>query len=231
MTEILALLQNIAPVVSATILKQMSQVIYGLLISNGRITMLEISPWTERGGSYRSIQRWYQSKLLWLQIMWILFTSQLWKAGHEYIAAGDEVVFGKAGKATFGIGRFFSSLQQRVIPGLSFFVFSVIDVEERQSYPIQVAQMVKTEAEQAQKEKRKLAKGKKRPMGRPKGSKNKKDETKGRPSDLRTIPVGAIRRFLVFFRWAKAACSVHKSPSGWRMRVGFIRLSRSEAGL
>src|SRR3990172_921337 len=145
MSEILALLQNIAPVVSATVLKQMSQVLYGLLISNGRITMLEISRWTEGGGSYRTIQRWYHSQLLWLQIMWILFTSQLWHAGREYIAAGDEVVFGKAGKETYGLGRFFSSLQQRVIPGLSFFVFSVIDVQERQSYPIQVAQMVKTE--------------------------------------------------------------------------------------
>jgi len=112
MSEILALLQNIAPVVSGTVLKQMSQVIYGLLISNGRLTMLELSRWTERGGSYRTIQRWYHSKLLWLQVMWILFTSQLWNASHEYIAAGDEVVFGKAGKETFGIGRFFSRLQK-----------------------------------------------------------------------------------------------------------------------
>jgi len=176
MPEILALLQNIAPVVSATILKQMSQVIYGMLISNGRITMLEISRWTERGGSYRTIQRWYHSKLVWLQILWILFTSQLWQAGHEYIAAGDEVVFGKAGKETFGLGRFFSSLHQRVIPSLSFFAFSVIDVEERHSYPIQVAQMVKPEGEKARKEKKKPGKGKKRSVGRPKGSKNKKDE-------------------------------------------------------
>ena len=51
MREILALLQNIGPVVPATILQQMSQVIYGMLISNGRITMLEISRWTETGGS------------------------------------------------------------------------------------------------------------------------------------------------------------------------------------
>ena len=109
----------------------MSQVICGLLISNGRLTMLEISRWTEGGGSYRTIQRWYHSQLIWLQIMWILFTSQLWKAGHEYIAAGDEVVFGKAGKETHGVGYFFSGLQQRVIPGLSFFVFSLIDVQER----------------------------------------------------------------------------------------------------
>src|SRR6266545_7017514 len=199
MTEILALLQNIAPVVSATILKQMSQVIYGLLISNGRITMLELSRWTERGGSYRTIQRWYHSKLLWLQVMWILFTSQLWNASHEYIAAGDEVVFGKAGKETFGIGRFFSSLQNRVIPGLSFFVFSLIDVQERQSYPIQVAQMVKTEGEKAQKEKKKPAKGKKRPVGRPKGSKNKKDEKLTLSAELLRIqPV--LQAFLVVLK-------------------------------
>jgi hypothetical protein len=49
--EILALLQNIAPVVSATVLQQLSHVIYGTLISNGRLTMLELSRWTEKGGS------------------------------------------------------------------------------------------------------------------------------------------------------------------------------------
>jgi len=199
MTEIVALLQNIAPVVSVTILKQMSQVIYGLLISNGRITMLEISRWTERGGSYRTIQRWYHSKLLWLQILWILFTSQLWKAGHAYVAAGDEVVFGKAGKETFGLGRFFSSLQQRVIPGLSFFVFSVIDVDERQSYPIQVAQMVKPAGEKAKKEEKKSVKGKKRRVGRPKGSKNKKDEKPTLSAELLRIqPV--LQAFLAVVR-------------------------------
>lgn len=176
MTEIVALLQTIAPVVSSTALKQMSQVIYGMLISTGRITMLELSRWTEHGGSYRTIQRWYHSQLVWLQIMWILFTSQLWKAEQEYIAAGDEVVLGKAGQETYGLGRFFSSLQQRVIPGVCFFVFSVIDVSERQSYPIHVVQMVKPEGEKAKKEKKKPAKTKKRSVGRPKGSKNKKDE-------------------------------------------------------
>jgi len=174
MTEIVALLQSIASVVSPTVLQQMSHVVYGMLITNGRITMLEISRWTERGGSYRTLQRWYHSQLIWLQIMWILFTSQLWKADHEYIAAGDEVVFGKAGKETHGLGYFFSGLQQRVIPGLSFFVFSLIDVQERQSYPIQVVQMVKAKEKKKEKKKAKPVKGK-RPVGRPKGSKNKKD--------------------------------------------------------
>lgn len=199
MREIVALLQNISSVVSATTLKQMSHVIYGMLVSNGRMTMLEISRWTERGGSYRTIQRWYHSRLLWLQIRWILFTSQLWKADHEYIAAGDEVVFGKAGKETFGLGRFFSSLQQRVIPGLSFFVFSVIDVQERQSYPIQVLQLVKPESEKAKKEKTKPAKTKPRAVGRPKGSKNKKDEKPTLSAELLRIQL-ILQAFLMILK-------------------------------
>ncbi len=56
MSEIVALLQSIAPVVSLTVWQQMSQVIYGLLISNGCLTMLEISRWTEGGGSCRTIE-------------------------------------------------------------------------------------------------------------------------------------------------------------------------------
>ena len=198
MSEIVALLQSIAPVVSPTVLNQMSQVIYGLLITSGRITMLEISRWTECGGSYRTIQRWYHSQLIWLQIMWLWFTSQLWKAGHEYIAAGDEVVFGKAGKETHGVGYFFSGLQQRVIPGLSFFVFSLIDVQERQSYPIQVVQLVKPEGEKTQKDKAKSAKGK-RPVGRPKGSKNKQAEKPSlSPELLRIQPV--LQAFLAVLK-------------------------------
>ena len=196
MTEIVALLQTIAPIVSPTVLKQMSHVIYGVLITNGRLTMLEISRWTEQGGSYRTIQRWYHSKLVWLQIMWILFMSLLWKADHEYIAAGDEVVFGKAGKETFGIGRFFSSLQQRVIPGLSFFAFSVIDVNARQSYPIQVSQMVKSAGEKTKKDYKKPVETAKRSKGRPKGSKNKKDEKPNlSPELLRIQPI--LQAFLV----------------------------------
>jgi putative transposase len=176
MNEIVALLQSIAPVISTTTLRQLSQVVYGMLISNGRITMLELSRWTEKGGSYRTIQRLYHTPILWLQIQWILFTSQFHQTDREYIAAGDEVVFGKAGKETHGLGRFFSSLQNRVIPGLSFFVFSLIDVQERQSYPIQAVQIIKEPKQPKKKEKDKPPQAKKRPIGRPKGSKNKKKE-------------------------------------------------------
>ncbi len=153
MREIVALLQSIAPVISTTTLRQLSQVVYGMLICNGRITMLELSRWTEKGGSYRKIQRLYHTPILWLQIQWMLFTSQFHQTDRKYIAVGDEVVFGKAGKVTHGLGRFFSSLQNRVIQGLSFFVFSLIDVQERQSYPIQAVQIIKEPKQPKKKEK------------------------------------------------------------------------------
>lgn len=187
MSEIVALLHSIAPVLSTTVLRQVSQVMYGMLISSGRLTMLELSRWTERGGSYRTIQRLYHTPLVWLRIQGILFTSQFHRTDHEYIAAGDEVVFGKAGQQTYGLGRFFSSLQNRVIPGLSFFVFSLVDVEERQSYPIQAVQMLKEPQPIKKKEKGKPTQANKRPVGRPKGSKNKQKKPATLSSELLRI--------------------------------------------
>ena len=96
--------------------------------------------------------------MLWLHIQWVFFIRQVQKTNHEYIAAGDEVVFGKAGKETYGMGRFFSSLQNRVIPGLSFFVFSVIHVKERPSCPIQAIQRVKEKEANQKKVKKKAVK-------------------------------------------------------------------------
>lgn len=239
MTEILALLQNIAPVVSTTILQQLSQVIYGMLISNGRITMLEISRWTEAGGSYRTIQRLYHTPLLWLQIQWVFYTSQLQKPSHEYIAAGDEVVFGKAGKETYGIGHFFSSLQNRVIPGLSFFTFSVIDVQERQSYPIQAVQMVKEKEKNNQKAQKETAKKEKHPVGRPKGSPNKKNENPIlSPELVRIEPV--LQAFLAILKGVLAVQYLVMDghfgnyPSAWMvLQTGlhFVSKLRSDAAL
>jgi len=48
-----------------------------------------------------------------------------------YLLAGDEVVVSKAGKQTHGLGRFYSSIAQRPIPGLSFFALSLVDVQQR----------------------------------------------------------------------------------------------------
>jgi putative transposase len=239
MREIVALLQSLAPVISRTTLRQLSQVVYGMLISNGRITMLELSRWTEKGGSYRTIQRLYHTPILWLQIQWILFTSQFHQTDREYIVAGDEVVFGKAGKETHGLGRFFSSLQNRVIPGLSFFVFSLIDVQERQSYPIQAVQIIKEPKEPKKKEKEKPSQAKKRAVGRPKGSKNKKKEAPIlSPELLRIQPILqaflAVLKGILTVRYLVMDGHFGNYPSAWMvLQTGLQLVSkfRSDAAL
>ena len=192
MTEILALLQNIAPLVSKTTLRQMSQVIFGMLAASGRITMLGVSRWTEKGGSYRTIQRFYGSELFWKAMHWLFFRIKLLNQSDPYIIAGDEVVASKAGKQTYGLDRFFSGIQQRVIPGLSFFTFSLVNVSEEHSYPLQVTQIVRFVEENAASKGKKEAKqtaskmAEKRKRGRPKGSKNKsKKEVALNPELLR----------------------------------------------
>lgn len=236
MKEIVALLQAIQPLVSRTTLRQMSRVIQALLSMSGRITMLGLSRWTEAGGSYRTIQRWYHTPLLWLQIQWLFFTNCLHQPGHEHIAAGDEVVFGKAGKETYGLGRFFSSVQNRNISGLSFFTFSVIDVQERQSYPIQSVQMIKETEEESQK--KKAAPPEKRPAGRPKGSQTKKGAAMLGPELLRIQPV--LQTFLAIVRGVLAVQYLVMDghfgnyPSAWMvLQTGlqFISKLRSDAAL
>ena len=178
MTEILALLQNIAPLLEKTTLRQMSQVLFGMLVISGRITMLGLSRWTVKGGSYRTIQRLYHSVIPWEAIQWLFFRERFLKPGDEYLVAGDEVVASKAGTKTYGLDRFFSGIQQQVIPGLSFFALSLINVREERSYPLQITQTVKTAEEKAVSKNKAEAKkvkktGEKKKPGRPKGSKNK----------------------------------------------------------
>jgi DDE superfamily endonuclease len=178
MTEIVALLQTIAPLLEKTTLRQLSQVVFGMMVASGRITMLGLSRWTEKGGSYRTIQRLYHTILPWKAIQWLFFRKMFLQATDEYLIAGDEVVVSKAGKETYGLDRFFSGLRQQVIPGLSFFAFSLVNVREEQSYPLQIDQIVKCAAEKAQRKSKAEAKqaqktAEKRQPGRPKGSKNK----------------------------------------------------------
>jgi putative transposase len=174
-----------------------------------------------------------------LQIQWSFFTSQFQKSDREYIVAGDEVVFGKAGKETYGLGRFFSSLQNRVIAGLSFFVFSVIDVQERQAYPIQAVQMIKEQKKQEKKEKEKPAKDKKRAVGRPKGSKNKKDGPPIlSPEVVRIQPVLqaflAVLKGILAVRYLVLDGHFGNYPSAWMvLQTGlqFVSKFRSDAAL
>ena len=105
MTEILALLQNIAPVVCPTVLKQIGQVIYGLLISNGHTTALETSHWMEQG-ELSNYPKLVSRPVALIANHLDSVHNQLWKVDHEYNTAGYKVLFGKPGNNTSGLGRF-----------------------------------------------------------------------------------------------------------------------------
>jgi hypothetical protein len=83
MPEILALLQNIAPLVDKTTCRRMSHVVFGMLVASGRITLLGLSRWTEKGGSYRTLQRFYQSALPWTALHWMFFRKRFLRPEDE----------------------------------------------------------------------------------------------------------------------------------------------------
>ena len=102
----------------------------------GRVTMLNISRWTSKGGSYRTIQRFFSTDLPWSKMCWLLFKNYLFDPKSSYILVADEVTVSKTGQKTYGIDRFFSSLYGKAIPGLSFFAVSLVSVKDRCSYPM-----------------------------------------------------------------------------------------------
>jgi putative transposase len=167
MTEIIPLLLCLEVTLSATARHHLGRVVMALLCIPNRVTMIGLSRWTEKGGSYRTLQRWYHSPIQWVQVHWTLLQTHVTRSDGVYLLAGDEVVVSKAGKQTYGVGRFYSGLAQRVIPSVSFVAVSVIDVQQRQSYPLYIEQLLPTtpaeKCDPAQP---------KRPRGRPKGSKN-----------------------------------------------------------
>jgi putative transposase len=167
MNDIVARLHCLRPYLSKTTLGQMEATIVGLMCIPNRVTMLSLARWAESGGSYRTIQRWYETPLDWAALIWVVVDTHLLNPNGEYLLAGDEVVVSKAGKMTHGCGRFYSSLAQRPINGLSFMGVSLIDVQRQESYPLQVEQR-----EPPVRAAQPIEPAPKRQRGRPKGSKN-----------------------------------------------------------
>ena len=107
MSEIIALFAVLNPCISKTAIRQLCQVVFALLAMTGRVTMLNISRWTSKGGSYRTIQRFFNTVLPWTTMCWTFIRTHLLDHKGVYILAGDEVVRNKDRKCTYGLSRFF----------------------------------------------------------------------------------------------------------------------------
>lgn len=171
MTEITTLLICLHPLLDASTSRQLTILSQALLMMTGRMTMLSISRWAGKGGSYRTIQRFFSKKILWESLNWTLAKTALKTHSGVILIGGDATTVTKSGKETFGIGRFFSSIYSRAVPGIAFQTLSLIAVETRKSWPILMEQMLPKPAQKKQEEPKKEQL--KRGRGRPKGSKNK----------------------------------------------------------
>lgn len=177
MLEIIALFAVLNPCISKTTICQLCQVVFALLAMTGRVTMLNISRWTSKGGSYRTIQRLFNTVLPWPTMCWTFICTHLLDPDSAYILAGDEVIRDKNGDRTYGLSRFFSSLHGKSIRGLSFLAISLVSVSQRRSYPMAIEQIVRCETKSnpdaAPTKKSDNTKTAKSKRGHPKGIRNK----------------------------------------------------------
>ena len=178
MYDILSVFSVLHPHLSMTSLRQFSRVVLGLLAMTGRVSMLNISRWTSEGGSYRTVQRFFNTVMPWGTLFWVFFSTYLLDRESTYILAGDETTASKSGQSTYGLSRFFSSAEGKTIPGLAFLGLSLVSVKERRSYPMLMEQIVRSDTRSPSPPASESPEETQQPVprrnrGRPKGSRNR----------------------------------------------------------
>ena len=138
--DILSLFACCSTLTSFASVRRLAVIAEAMLSMTGRVTMLNLSRWTEKGGSQRTIQRFYASAVPWAEMLTEFFRRHLFDPDDEYILGGDATTVTKAGQQTHGIDRFFSGVLGHVVKGIEFFVLSLISVRKRKSYPLAVGQ-------------------------------------------------------------------------------------------
>ena len=182
MYDILSLFSVLYPHLSRTTVRQFSGVVIGLLAMTGPVSMLNISRWTSEGGSYRTLQRFFNTVIPWGSVCWVFFRTYLLDRESLYILAGDATTVSKSGESTYGLSRFFSSTHGKTLPGLGFLSLSLVSVEERRSYPMVMEQIVRGDAGSpsppaSEPRDETQPPSPRRTPGRPKGSRNRNKTT------------------------------------------------------
>jgi hypothetical protein len=66
--DMFALFQCLHPYITTTTLRQLHRMALAMLVMMGRVTMLGISRWAGKGGSYRTVQRFFSQALPWAML-------------------------------------------------------------------------------------------------------------------------------------------------------------------
>lgn len=169
MPDIIVLFACVSQCLDRTTLRQLVRVSDAMLSMTGRVTMRGLSRWAGPGGSYRTIQRFFTTSMSWSTVQWVLIRHHLVDHDDVILLGGDDVVVTKAGKTTYGLDRFFSSLYGKAVPGLCFLSVSLLSVKRRTSYPVMMEQHGPEHRQTPAEGGTKKSQGKR---GRPQGSKN-----------------------------------------------------------
>ena len=97
MSEIVPLFAVFSGHLSTTTLRQFCRIVFGVLAMTGGVTMRNISRWTTQGGSYRTVQRFFNTLLPWQTLYSVFFQTHLFDPDDVYLLAGDETVVPKIG--------------------------------------------------------------------------------------------------------------------------------------
>jgi putative transposase len=102
MPDIMMLLACVSQCVAPTPWRQLGRVIEAMRSMSGRVTMRGLSRWSGPGGSYRTMQRFFNTTLPWCHLNWLLIRHHVLDADDVVLMSGDHVVVTKAGKMTYG---------------------------------------------------------------------------------------------------------------------------------
>jgi len=143
MLEILPVLQCVSGCLDLTTFRQLCILVLAMLSMTGRVTMLGISRWAGKGGSYRTIQRFFATAIDWGQLNWTLLRCQVFESDEVVLVTGDESTVTKSGTKTHGLDTFFSSIVGKPVKGIAVFTWSLTSVKQRRSFPLLSHQVIK----------------------------------------------------------------------------------------
>ena len=120
MNEITATLSSLSPHLNRRTPDQLAIVVEAVLAMTGRVTMPGLSRRAEKGGSHRTVQRFFGEKIEWPKLRWQLVKQHLAGEKGVWLLTGDEVVVTKSGKETHGLGSFFLRFTTSRSPACAF---------------------------------------------------------------------------------------------------------------
>jgi putative transposase len=152
--------------------------------------------------SERTLFRLIATELPWTAFNLCMFYHHVYKKVDSpnklFALIADEVVEQKAGKATYGLRKFFSSTRKKAISGVNFFGFSIVNLCTGETSPLDLKQVIYTEEDEKRLKEGKEAQKTKREKKKVEGTPSSRGRAKGTPNKPKTDPTTTNPVFRTF---------------------------------